>query len=283
MAQARMVKHGTEQGYRAEIATGEACPRCRNGHRVFDSQYKKAGKAKGLKFKTDQVLDHLYTPGRTVGQRRADTVQAAPVKPAVKPARTDGNGPDRAGEGSLGERLGSLLASAVGRSDSEPDNPYVPTEDTPDYLSEVDPDPEPVGTEYYDEPETEYVLNAAGLEKIEENLGTYLSIVGMTAEMIDPYCGAILADNFDNIVKKWTKVIGRYPKAAELFLDGKGGTIMCWIGAIQATWPVLMAIYHHHLSRDIQIKDGRVFRRDGAVRNVDATMPPMDDFNYSAQ
>lgn len=281
MAQALMVKHGSERGYREEIKVGEACPRCRNGHREFDRQYSRSYKSKGIKYKTDQVIDHLYKPGKT--SPKPVQAKASPVNPAVNPARTDGDGRDSPGQASLGQRLSDALAGAMGRAGSEPDNPYVPTEDTPDYLSEVDPDPEPVGTEYYDEPETEYVLNAAGLEKIEENLGTYLSIVGMTAEMIDPYCGAILADNFDNIVKKWTKVIGRYPKAAELFLDGKGGTIMCWIGAIQATWPVLMAIYHHHLSRDIQIKDGRVFRRDGAVRNVDATMPPMDDFNYSAQ
>jgi hypothetical protein len=158
------------------------------------------------------------------------------------------------------------------------------TEERPDYLTDIEADPEPVDAEYTQEPEMEFILNAAGMEKIEQNLGTYLSVVGMTAEMIDPYCGSILADNFDNIVKRWTKVIAHYPKAAELFLDGKGGVIMNWIGGLQATWPVLIAIYHHHLARDIQVKDGRVFRRDGANRPMpDATMPPMpDDFNYSA-
>lgn len=282
MAQALMVKHGSERGYREEMKAGaEICPRCRNGHREFDRQYSRAYKAKGIKYKTDQVIDHLYKPGKT--SAKPVQVKASPVNPAVNPARTDDNGRESTGQSSIGQRLSDALAGALSRSGDTPENPYVATEDTPDYLSAVDPDPEPSGQEYYDEPETEYVLNAAGMEKIEENLGTYLSIVGMTAEMIDPYCGAILADNFDNIVKRWTKVIGRYPKAAELFLDGKGGTIMTWIGAIQATWPVLMAVYHHHLSRDIVIKDGRVFQRSRDPRgNVDATMPPMEDFNYSA-
>lgn len=278
----KLIKHGTEQGYREEIKTGDACIRCRNGHRQFDRQYSKAYRAKGLKYRTDQVLDHLYTPGKT--SAKPVQTQARPVDPTQDTARMDGDRPDSSGQPSTGQRLADALSAAMGRSgQGEPGNPYVMTEERPDYLTDIDPDPEPTDSEYYSEPETEYVLNAAGLEKIEENLGTYLSIVGMTAEMIDPYCGSVLAENFDNIVKRWTKVIAHYPKAAELFLDGKGGVIMNWIGALQATWPVLMAIYHHHLARDIQVKNGRIYRRDGAVRTVDPTMPPQpDDFNYSA-
>jgi hypothetical protein len=279
----KLIKHGTEQGYREELKQGNPCNRCRNGHREFDRQYSRAYKAKGIKYKTDQVVDHLYTPGKTRGA--AAQSQARPVNPSPGPPGDDRDATAGPGQPSLGQRLSDALSAAVGRSGSEPENDYVTTDDPPGYLSSVDPDPEPSdGENWGQEPETEYVLNTAGLEKIEQNLGTYLSIVGMTAEMIDPYCGPILADNFDNIVKRWTKVIAHYPKAAELFLDGKGGVIMTWIGAIQATWPVLMAIYHHHLARDIQVRNGREFRRDGAQRPVpDSTMPPMpDDFNYSA-
>ena len=276
-----LIKHGSEAGYREEIKLGDACTRCRNGHREFDRQYSKPYRAKGLKYTRGQVIDHLYTPGKTRGKPAYAT--ARPATPRQVPASAPEVNGDSPVQSSLGNRLSDALAGAVGRSGVLGDNPYVTTEERPEYLSDIEPDPEPDDSDFGPEPDAEYILNAAGLEKIEENLGTYLSIVGMTAEMIDPYCGSILAENFDNIVKRWTKVIAHYPKAAELFLDGKGGVIMNWIGALQATWPVLLAVYHHHLARDIQVKDGRVFRRDGAVRNVDPTMPPMpDDFNYSA-
>lgn len=278
----RLIKHGTENGYREEIKSGKACNRCLNAHRVFGRQYRAVGKSQGLKYGKNDVLDHLYTG------RKQDAVRTVPDMSQGQPTgvpvgRAESNSEDRNPSG-LADRLGSVLASAMGRSDGPTGDDYLQTDEIPDYLRSVDDDPEPTDSEYYSEPEVEYVLNQAGLEKIEENLGTYLSIVGMTAEMIDPYCGSALADNFENIVKRWTKVIAHYPKAAELFLDGKGGVIMTWIGAIQATWPVLMAIYHHHLARDIVVRDGRVFRRDGAKRPMpDATMPPMpDDFNYSA-
>jgi hypothetical protein len=156
-------------------------------------------------------------------------------------------------------------------------------EEPPDYLRPVEPDPEPSG-EWSEVKTEEFVINAAQLKTIEENMGTYLSVVGMTVEMIDPYCGPILADNFDNIVSKWTKVVSHYPKAAQLFLDSKGGTVFAWIGALQATWPFLYALYEHHLSRTIQTRDGIVYRRNGDGTSVpDATTPPMpESFAYSA-
>jgi hypothetical protein len=183
------------------------------------------------------------------------------------------------------DRLGTALGAVMGGPSVDGENsPYVANDPPPDYLTEIDADPEPDDAEYYSDGEAEYVINAVGLAKIEENLGTYLSIVGMTGSMIDPYCGSVLADQLPVMVNKWSKVIAHYPRAAEMFLDGKGGIIFTWIAALQATWPVLMAFYHHHLARDVEVKNGRVFRKDGAVRpGVDSTMPPMpDDFSYSA-
>jgi hypothetical protein len=122
------------------------------------------------------------------------------------------------------------------------------------------------------------------MAKIEENLGTYISVIGITMEMVDPYCGAALANNLPKMVERWTKVIAHYPKAANLFLDSKGGVIMQWIGAIQASWPFLWAIYEHHLARTIRVHNGVVERKvgDNPFQGFDATMPPMQDkFAYT--
>src|SRR5713101_7996291 len=63
----RLVKHGSEGGYRAELKTDNVCERCRNGHRQFDRQYTKTYKSRGIKYTRYDVLDHLYKPGKTSG------------------------------------------------------------------------------------------------------------------------------------------------------------------------------------------------------------------------
>jgi hypothetical protein len=286
----KLVRHGTNSGYRTELNAGnDPCPRCQNAHRVFQTQYSRAAKAAGVKYTGDQVIDHLYgtgtpsNPNRPTSAPRTYDVRTAPsYAPDAEPAGTD---PPTAGSGpSLADRVKSLLVS----SPDDDGQPYVGESEIPDYLTlgTIDPDPDPDGDQYQQVPtdSAEFVINAAGMAKIEDSLGTYLSIVGITMEMVDPYCGPILAENMDNIVRKWAKVIAKYPKAAELFMDGKGGTIMLWIGAIQATWPVLFAMYEHHFSKDIQTSGGNIFRKSANnTGRFDPTMPPMpDQFQYTA-
>jgi hypothetical protein len=291
----KLVRHGTNSGYRAELGAGnEPCRRCHNAHLVYQTQYTKEAKAKGLKYKGDQVIDHLYGTGTpsnpsrpTHAPRTAEdgpspdfggyTVGAVPSDPEPPTGR---DGP------TLLERIAALRVSTP---DNDGGNEYVEDSEYPDYITpnSVDPDPDPDGADYSQVPPNsdEYVINAAGMAKIEDSLGTYLSIFGITMEMVDPYCGPILAENMDNIVRHWSKVIAKYPKAAELFMDGKGGTLMTWIGAIQATWPFLFAIYQHHFSKDIQTSGGNIYKKNanGAGR-FDPTMPPMNDdpFQYTA-
>jgi hypothetical protein len=289
MAQ-KLIRHGSNAGYRAELAAnGNACPRCHKAHLVYQTQYSRSAKAAGIKYAGAEVIDHLYQastepkPGRTPTRARTAVSQPEPgITPPPELPEPEPYGATGDGSGaSLGERLGARLRDMV---IPEGDSPYVP-EDVPDYLTPVDPDPEP-GGEWSDATDEEYVINAAGMRKIEDNLGTYLSIVGMTAEMIDPYCGAIAAENFDNMVSKWSRVIAHYPAAAKLFLDSKGGVVFTWIAALQATWPVLYAFYEHHLSKTVEVKNGQIIRK---VKNginpdsVDATMPPMaPDYTFSA-
>jgi len=290
----KLVRHGTNSGYRVELNAGnDPCIRCHNAHLVYNGQYTKAAKAKGIKYKADQVIDHLYTQGTTgfgavtVGttpryQPPSDRESSEPSPvPGSGGTGQDGGTPGRDGP-SLAERMRRLVVSTPA------ENEYVSDDEIPDYINvnSIDPDPDPDGEEYQSIPEDsgEYVINAAGMQKIEDSLGTYLSIVGITMEMVDPYCGPILAENMENIVKKWSKVIAKYPKAAELFMDGKGGTLMIWIAAIQATWPVLYAMYEHHFSKDVQVSGGQIFRKTGPnATRFDPTMPPMqDEFTYTA-
>lgn len=291
MAQ-RLAKHGSEAGYKAELTTGNICERCRNAHRVYARQFRPTGKAKGLKYGTYDVIDHLYSQSQSAPNVRKGQATVRPPAPRAAESPADGGwslqaepippGSEEEPRSDLGPTLADRVSSGL-RKLVLPSNEYVNDGEIPDYLHEGEPDPEPAddGGGQWEGPEgDEFVINKAGMILIEENLGTYLSVLGITLEMIDPYCGPILADNFENIVGRWTKVIAKYPRAARLFMSKDGGTIMTWIGALQATWPVLLAIYDHHLAKSIQTdSQGRVFK----VRNApspngqsmpDATTPP---------
>lgn len=291
----KLVKHGTNSGYRAEIGAGnDPCTRCQNAHRVFQTQYSRSAKAAGIKYRGDQVIDHLYGTSTHAKQNRptslSRTADNRPTAAHVLVPDQDGTDPQEAvltdRGASWADRLRNL---ALGDDDNEPSNEYVSEDEYPSYLSGIgiDPDPEPDDEDYsrVSEDSADYVINAAGMAKIEDSLGTYLSIFGITIEIIDPYCGPVLAENMDNIVKHWAKVIAKYPKAADIFMDTKGGTLMAWIGALQATWPFLFAIYEHHLSKNVQTDGGTIFRRNSSpgVRPNDPMQPPMPDtFQYSA-
>lgn len=288
-----LAKHGTEKGYKQEVKTKTICPRCRNAHREYNRQFTKAYKLKGIKYTNTQVLDvasnraSLGDTGPRPGRASAAPVPAQP-QPSHEPTGPAESNAPGSGRPGLAESLGSALRDRVmGMRVPEQDdgNDYVPDPEIPDYLHSVDPDPEPDGEwSTVTEGEPEFVLNEQGMKKIEDNLGFYLSVVGMTVEMVDPYCGPALAMNLDNIVKRWTKLIAHYPKAADFFMSEKSGVLFAWIGALQATWPVLFAIYQHHLSREIRTHDGvieRKIRDNEGTHYVDATTPPMPQYNFT--
>ncbi len=293
MAQ-KLAKHGSEAGYKRENQTGSICERCRNAHRVYARQYRPKGRAQGLHYDVWDVIDHLYTqspPERGNYQSHAKTGQATPQSTESIPepdytvtAEPGWRGSETVSEEPTGPTLADRLSEGMRKLRVSASNEYIEDGEAPDYLHTIDPDPEPAGDWSEVAPE-EFVIDRKGMELIEDNLGTYLSVIGITMEMVDPYCGPILAENLETMVNRWTKVIARYPRAAKLFMSQEGGLIMLWIGAIQATWPVLIALYKHHLSHEIQTDKGRIFRvsrsANGHQETVDATMPPMPQYDYT--
>ena len=288
MSTQTLIKHVTKKGYEAELLAGNVCERCRAAKRVYSSQYSKGNKARGIKYSTTQVIDHLdrgktqTSPARSFARSVGHDSPRDATPSLVSDQDLDALEvtTESRTEPSVSDRLRGALGGMVGET-------YVQTDDAPDYLHQIEPDPEPAMGDWDKKDAEEYVITAKGYKLIEDNLATYLSVVGITLEMIDPYCGPILAENIENIVNKWTKVIARYPKAAQLFMSEEGGTIMTWIGAIQATWPVLYAIYEHHLNKSVTVENGKVFKRKPGSRvkpsDIDATTPPMPDYDYSVE
>lgn len=285
-------KHGSEAGYNAERLTGNICERCRAAHRVWSRRKGKKGKAEGLgKFTTHDVIDSLdlrRTPRTATASPRPATatpsLRIVGSDTAAPPDATDSQAsPEPATaspEPSLGDRLAGKIRDLTFGNDPE----YV-EENSTGYVHEID-DPDQMGPEWEPADEVEFVLDAKALKTIQSNMATYLSVIGITVEMIDPYCGPILAENFDNMIDRWSKVVAHYPKAAALFMDGKGGVLFAWIGGIQATWPVIYALYQHHLAKTVAVApNGQVYfknQRPNPANNGQMPDPLTPEFQYSA-
>lgn len=284
------ILHGSEKGYNTERVTGTICNRCRAAHRVWSSQYTKTAKAKGIRYRSNQVIDHLDVGPWGSRAKASNYSSISSSNRASMPRSVTLDMTDYESDTSANETpkpsLADRLSSAIGSLRSQPSGDYV-DEEAPEYLSAVEPDPEPAqdtGEEWSEVADEDIVINKAGMKLIEDNLGFYLSTVGMTLEIIDPYCGPILAQNMPNMVERWSKVIARYPKAAKFFLSQDSGTFLTWAAALQATWPVLYAVYEHHLARTVQVdKQRRIFRvgQQAPQEKPDATMPPMPSYEYT--
>lgn len=286
MATKTPIKHGTRAGYDAELVMGNVCERCRRAKAVYQRQYTKAGKASGIKYTSRQVLDHLYDdrPRQRTGVATARTVTEPPVRQATGEAQSH---PDETAETetgqdtpSIADRLGDALFTL--KAERIPDE-YIPTTDYPDYLHEVD-EPDSDSSEWHVPKDEEFVITPGDMKLIEENMGTYLSVISMTLSLMDPYC-APNDNEVHALVKRWSKVVSRYPTAARLFMATGGGILLDWIAAIQATWPILYRIYEHHLAHTIVTDKGRVMRvhsPNGQAPDVDATLPDQE-FEYTTQ
>jgi hypothetical protein len=152
----------------------------------------------------------------------------------------------------------------------------MPVHDAPDSLANaaVEPDPEPDGADrdVYNDPE--FIVTPTMKNDIAGKLGLFAAIIGIPFEAIDPYCGGIFAANVDKMIDSYLPLITRSPGAVKFFMSKTGGWLD-WIKALEATWPVVTAVYAHHLARTVG-KDTRP--------RPDATMPPspVDNFAYTA-
>lgn len=145
-------------------------------------------------------------------------------------------------------------------------------DDMPEYLNPDAVDNDPDSADQSPEYQSEIIISEAEVTLIAENIETYSSVLGQTLAMIDPYCGPIAAEHAKEIAQKWAKVVSHYPAAAEFFLSKRSGMFFDYIAAFKATWPVLQAVYDHHLAGNIRVENGVAYRVV-KVPPQDATLP----------
>lgn len=242
------IQHGTRNGYRHGCKDRKTCPGGPDGVTCIDASNKYQREAREL---------------------RARNRRRNPVKTQTKPST-----------GGIRVSLGIPRSEPrVTTTAQEPGNTWpnqdMPTFDPPESLVNAqvsdDPEPQESGQDVYNQPE--FIITPGMRNDIAGKLGLFAAIIGMPFEAIDPYCGGIFAANVDKMIDAYLPLILRSPGAVKFFISKTGGWLD-WIKALEATWPVVVAVYSHHLARTVQ--------RDTRPR-PDATMPPGgDDFNYTA-
>lgn len=239
------IQHGTRAGYKKGCRNRVTCP----------------GNEKGVK-----CSDAANQYNRDLRALRAQSAQRQPVNTGTRP-----------GTSGLRVRIVNTRSeppSTQDHTEAYP-QPDMPLYDPPDSLvnAQVPDDPEPAeaGQDVYNQPE--FIITPKIRDTVAGNLGLYAVVIGMPLEAIDPYCGKAFADNCDNIISKMLPLILRSPAAVKFFTSASGGWLD-WVALIQACWPVVQAIYAHHLARTVS-KDKRPM--------PNATMPPgPDPYEYSA-
>lgn len=242
---ATLIQHGTRAGYKRGCRNRATCP----------------GDDKGTK-----CIDAANQYNRDLRALRAQSAQRGPVKAGTKPRAS-------------GLRARIVTPRSEPRDTGSPGDTYpqpaMPTFDPPDSLvnAQVEDDPEPAEAQHdvYNEPE--FIITPRIKADVEGKLGLFAAVIGIPFEAIDGYCGKAFADNVDNMISAYVPLILRSPGAVK-FLTSTSGGWLDWIRAIQATWPVIQAIYAHHLARTVT-RDQRPM--------PNATMPPgPDPYQYSA-
>lgn len=242
-------QHGTRNGYRHGCRDRNTCPGGADGTKCIDA---------ATKYNRDMRQAHRDAQARQ--GRRAGTRPGAGAYRVV-------TGTPRPEPG------------VTGAGQPEPvtwPSPDMPTFDAPDSLrnAEVPADPDPAQAEHdvYNEPE--FLVTPKIRNEIAGNLGVWAAVIGIPFEAIDPYCGKIFAQNIDGMINSYLPLITRSPGAVKFFTARSGGWLD-WVRALEATWPVIVAIYAHHLARTVN-KDTRPM--------PDATLPPQgaDSFAYTA-
>lgn len=118
---------------------------------------------------------------------------------------------------------------------------------------------------------------------IEGKLALLLAVPVTTWAAVDPYCGGVMGDNLDSIVRKATPLICQSPQAVKWFTEG--GIYLLWLDLALAVQPVAVAAWRHHVAGTVTIIDGQPVpsRRGPDGRVVPLAQPaPQQAPDYSA-
>lgn len=202
---------------------------------------------------------HGWTWDRSVGRWR--------------PAKKRGNYPR--GKAAQAEPAGDNEPGPGADPDSSPKDP------DPGWFAGGQPDPSKPRRLSIDEVPREVVNDIAGLA------GLVGAPVLAMLQSADPYCGSILAQNFEPIIDATLPLICRSEKIVAYFTGDKSDWLL-WGKLAMALAPVARAVLDHHILRRIDvIRDPAtgafqvVPRRQGGPAMGDHLQPPQAQPDYS--
>jgi len=125
----------------------------------------------------------------------------------------------------------------------------------PEDFEPVEPDPEPNrrsrGSSSVSASKTRVTI--AARKAVVKEVGSLAEMLAELWEMRDPYCGGIALDRSAKISEAWADWICEHPAWVAAITDA--GQSAKLFRAVYATAPLLAAVYGHHVSHTVQLKD----------------------------
>lgn len=138
-----------------------------------------------------------------------------------------------------------------GPDTSYTETPVVNEDDTvsvDDIAGDIPDDPEPRQMPEY-KPKANVRVTASVKRDIEGKLAFAFGMAGQTWSLADPVCGSVLMESGPAMAKAYMPLICQSPDMVRWL--SKGGSFLLWADALMATWPLLQAIFAHHIARTI--------------------------------
>lgn len=154
--------------------------------------------------------------------------------------------------------LDRLTFRTESESDSEPDSEYSSLSDSepdfdPDYLLEPDAQPKrPSRSARRESAAPPPKVTAKARNEAKETIAALVELPIELWKRRDPHCAGVAEEQCDDMVEAFTNFVCKRPAWLAALTDlGKSGD---WIKIMKATYPLVMAIVAHHVTKTV--KDG---------------------------
>jgi hypothetical protein len=156
--------------------------------------------------------------------------------------------------------LDRLTFKTESEPDSEPDSDYSSFSESdsdldPDFLLEPDPQPKrPNRSARRESAAPPPKVTAKARSEARETIAALVELPIELWKRRDPHCAGVAEEQCDDMVEAFTAFVCKRPAWLAALTDlGKSGD---WIKILKATYPLVMAIVAHHVTKTVQSEGG---------------------------
>lgn len=113
-------------------------------------------------------------------------------------------------------------------------------------------------------------------------VGMVFAITGPAVMRIDPYCGAVVTEQMQDIANAVVPLLCQSETVVRFFTSDGKGSFMLWFALAVALWPVGTAVVQHHLTKSVTITEetdpetGETTLYANTVASSPSSVPPQN-------